>query len=371
MRRLTPNPNNGIVGIQSVRPTTFVNAKAYNKPNKGLSRLDQLRNGGAPEIIVTRCMGGAGDVLMTLPTVRAVAEKYKCKVDYATDFTYLDGILPNMVQGLPYIRNVLNYHNIVNENYDSVLDLTCPCIVHEKPGADPINRIDLFARHLGIVLTNHKIDFIHTEEELTKGFEILNDLRIDIRKHKVILVQPSSSTTRRDFPLDTLKQVVRKVSFLNNNIRIIVLTHGSDSYQAQQNRWQDINSVSKIHDLKARNIAGLMSYVDLVLCPDSLILHLAGALNKPTFAFFGPTDARARINYYPNAIAISGSHGLKCQNCWYNPCPANQICWKRIDVDLSVQVIDAMLHNKKVPQSPELVHFGTMPVGSSTAYETL
>lgn len=370
MRRLTTTPNQGIVGIQSPRPITFVNARAYNRPDDGLSRLDRLRAGGTPEIILTRRNGGIGDVLMTIPTARALAEKYQCQIDYGTDFEYLDGALPAVLQGLPYIRRVIPHGDIDSSKYDAVLDLTCPCIAHEQPHAPPISRMDLFARHLGITLSNTQIDYQHTQEELTVAFQELQKLRINQDRHRLILIQPSASTTRRDMPSDILKQMVRKLASEDNSLRFLVVTHESDGHLARQYRWQDINFTHKLHNYSIRQIAAVMSYCDLVICPDSSILHLAGALHKPSLSFFGPTDPRARINYYPEAVAIAPGVQLKCWTCWFSSCNAHYTCWKRLELDMCVKTAQSILAGKPLEPHPEIFHFGSMSV-QKTAYEIL
>ncbi len=54
--------------------------------------------------------------------------------------------------------------------------------------------------------------------------------------------------------------------------------------------------------------------IDVVVCPDSALLHLAGALNKKIVTIFGPIPPQSRINYYANATVLIKR--LPCQYCW-------------------------------------------------------
>lgn len=372
MRKFTTTPNRGIIlPNQQVRPITTVNARSYNRPSTLLGRIDSLRSGRAPDIAITRTQGGIGDVLMTLPTVKAISQKYGCEIVYGTDFDYLEGALPAVLEGIPYIRSVVPYRQIEAEKFDVVLDLTCPCIAHEKPHAPPINRIDLFARHAGIILEDTHIDFVHSQTELAEAHKMLQERHIDIHRNRLVLVQPSSSTTRRDVPLERFKQIVRGLEQTTDfKTLFLVFTHDSDSAPARQTNWENINRAFSMKNFTVRQIAAFMHYCDLVICPDSAILHLAGALDVPTLTFFGPTDPRARVNHYPKAVALWSGMDLKCCPCWFDACHANYTCWNRIEVPLAIQTATAMLNQVDLPNHPELIYFNSSQ-SSSVEYEVV
>lgn len=318
MRRFGISPNKGIVSPVTSRPTIHTNAKSYRRPSPLLRRLDELTQGRKPEICISRRQGGLGDVLMTLPTVKAIANKYQVQVDYATDYDYLNGALPTLLKNLPYIRKVmpsLSVDRAEEGTWDIILDLTCPCIAHEQPLAPPVNRIDLFARHAGITLTDTHIDLILSEDEIGWARQELQRLFLLDRGYKIIVAQPSSSTTRRDAPIDLFKKILSSIPREDKRARILVLTHDSDSSQAKAVRWENFDGLIRGHNYTARQIAAILTFSNLTICPDSSVLHIAGALDKPTLSLFGPTDPRARINHYPKAVAIAPASQLTCSYC--------------------------------------------------------
>ena len=142
-RPLRPN-NRGIVVPVSQSIKSGSATVPYTRPTTALQNVDRLLAGETPRICVMRRQGGAGDVLMTLPTVRAIARKYGTKIDYGTDFSYLDGALPKIIQGNDYIGKIVPWTEMDVDDYDAVIDFTCPCVAHEIPLAPPINRIDRF-----------------------------------------------------------------------------------------------------------------------------------------------------------------------------------------------------------------------------------
>ncbi len=319
--------------------------------------------------MVSRIAGGIGDVLMTLPTVKQIRKQYNCLLDYQTDFEYLGGALPKVLQGNPHIDRVLDYRMVSEEDreqYDAVVDLTCPCTVHEQPRAEPINRIDLFARHAGVRLEDTSIDYYITKDEFTWAQEWI--AQKGLSRNKLFLVQAHSSSARRDLSINTLQKSIVEILKVDPSFRCLVITHSTDS---SKHNWNIYGAV-EVRDMGVRQIAALIYYCDVVLCQDSGILFLAGAQNKKIITFFGPTDPRARINYFPHAVAICPGQHLKCAFCWWAPsCNNTYPCWKQIETQLIIDVTVATLQNKPLPPSSDLIYFGNSQIQKPNQGELL
>lgn len=350
MKKMMPEAGTGIFTQQN---QIKVRANYLTKPDQSLARLEQLRQGATPEILVSRSQGGGGDVLMTLPTVRAIASKYNSPVTYSTDFEYLDGMLPNLLKGISYIREVIPH--TTSRTFDATINLTCPCIAHEKPGAPPINRIDLFARHAGVSLTSHDIDYHITDPEKIQAIQLRDSLKLN--NSKLIIVNPSSSTSRRDLPYQVMASIVRKLAEVRPDTFFIILTHEKDSVASKQIGWNYLPRSKVINGMKVREIAALISLSDLVLCPDSALLHLSGALHKSCITFFGPTDPRARVNYYPESVAIWGAANLSCKNCWYEARSCGMACWNMIEIPVVINTALAILNKSPIPSHSTICMF--------------
>lgn len=354
MRVLKPNPR-GIFKPTNQAVKSGRQVTVYSHPVKSVHKIDQLLKGEMPRLAITRKGGGIGDVLMTLPTVKALSKKYKVKLDYGTDFDYLYGALPKVLLHNPYIDSVLPWKSLDPDDYHAILDLTCPCVAHEVPMATPINRIDLFARHLGVALEDTDIDYYITDDERTWAKRYIYDHRLE--PYKLLLVQPSSSTSRRDAPHDKVQRAVGLALANQIDLRTIVLTHSTDNGIASWN----FGNIHRAHDLDVRQIAALMEQCEIVLCPDSSVLHLASALHKKTVTLFGPTDPRARVNYHPKAVAVWPGKELKGYPRWFEGETGGGefLAWKRLDPDLVAYTLLSVLNNLPLPESRELVTFGT------------
>jgi ADP-heptose:LPS heptosyltransferase len=70
-----------------------------------------------------------------------------------------------------------------------------------------------------------------------------------------------------------------------------------------------------------RRTIHLAAAADIILTPDTSLLHVAAALSKPCVTLFGPIAAEARCQFYPTVTCIRAK--LKCIPCWRNatePC---------------------------------------------------
>ena len=308
----------GVVTAGRTQP--YISGAAKQRPAVKLNRLQKLIKSREPYICVVRGEG-IGDVLMTTPTVHALKNIFKkVYITYATNTKYLDGALVKVLQHNPDVDEILERQLLDDSRYDLVINLHCPAIWHEKPGKKPINRIDLFANHAGVKLPSTSPRYFVQPEEIEDGAKLVSHLQGD----KVILVQPSASNQRRSLDHGKLKAALTTLGS-THGIKSLVLTHSSDF--GTDVLWDNIPGCKTMKDLDIRQIAGLMVHCDLVLCPDSSVLHLAGALRVPTVSFFGPTHPAARVNYYPEAVAIWKGEDLNPCPCWYDTCPIGEACW--------------------------------------------
>lgn len=303
-----------------------------NQPSIYFRRLQNLINGKPPEICIIRGEG-IGDVIMTLPTVKALHESFKeVNITYATNLNYLDGALPAVLKYNPCVNKVVNYSLINETDYDLIVNLHCPALKYEVKGRKPPNRIDIFAHHAGITLedTRPYIYLTEYEKEVAQAFKrqaSLND--------KCVLVQPFASNHLRSFNHRVLKEAI-SLLYMQYDIRSFVVTHDSD-FQSDT-MWSNIPGCIPINNWKVREIAALMLECDLVLCPDSSILHLAGALDIPTVSIFTKTYPPSRINYYPNTVALWDGESIPGCPCWYESyCHLGNACSINITADRIIQ----------------------------------
>lgn len=333
---------NGVVQHR-MRPVTTRHSARVTPATK-LSRLHQLLKTQHPNICIVRGEG-IGDVIMATPTVRAISNMFgnQCDITFATNTRYLDGALVKVLKYNPDISSIIERDLMDDLTFDLVVNLHCPAINYEKRGKFPPNRIDLFANHAGVALSDPVPKYYIQKEEVDSGEIILEAITPN---EKVILVQPFSSTAARDGLHDRIKQSLVEL-YQKHRVRSVIVTHASDN--RSDIMWDNIPGSIYLRNADVRAIAGVMVHSDLVLCPDSSILHLAGALGVPTVSLFGPTPPQCRINHYRNAVALWEAKDLAPCPCWYEGCPIGKICWARIQVeDIVGKCVEHLNNTKKV-----------------------
>jgi len=318
---------NGVVAITRMQLVTP--GEATRTPSISVSRLQKLMKTGTPYICVVRGEG-LGDVITTTPTVAGLKQMFpKSSITFATNTRYLEGALVKVLQYNPDITQVIDRDHM-KDDFDLVVNLHCPAFSYEKRSNPPVSRIDLFAKHAGVHLVDPVPKYYIQKQEIEMGRDFLASVYSD----KLLFVQPFASTPNRSLDHNVLKDALVRL-YDQHGIHSIVVTHSHD--WKSDTLWNNIPGSILLIDADVRKLAGVMVHCDLVLCPDSSIMHLAGALGVPTVAIFGPTHPAARINHYKNAVAIWGGEGLAPCPCWYEACPIGGTCWKNITAERIIQ----------------------------------
>ena len=325
---------------RSISPGRKSNKKIF----KSLHKLDR------PRICIKRRLGGIGDVLMSLSSLKAIKDYLpNSYVTYATDVKYMNGSLEKIVRHNPFCDRVIPYKDIRDSEYDLIVDITITGLNKEKPKTIPPNRIDLFAEEIGIESLNDPTPIYEvTEEERKEAKEFLkNKFGAGYKKKKFIVIQARSNDVRRSWPISKVEELANKLAVGNTHVGV---------FDWKQNHNWSLNDNCFLYNGEIELTAALVEQADLVICPDSSILHLAGALWKPTIAIFGPIAVESRCNHYPTVKPISLK--LRCQPCFYLPvCQRSKKtiymdCLERISVDLVYKEALGLLNKEPEPYTP-------------------
>lgn len=112
-----------------------------------------------------------------------------------------------------------------------------------------------------------------------------------------------------------------------------LLLHGPDEIELTRNIQETMQSNAIVHAPNTiRELGGLLSRCDLVVCNDSGPMHLAAALNVPTVAIFGPTDHVAWRPMSENASIVR--RDMPCWPCSAHKCKIGWECTKKLPVEM-------------------------------------
>jgi len=183
----------------------------------------------------------------------------------------------------------------------------------------------VFKRYLNTLSQNANYNY----ESVLKDFS-----EERIIEDKYILVSPSSKHFTKRLPKEKFLEILKGIN------QKIILT-GDDNEVDKEICDYLKNSLPNCKDLSGKltfkGLANVIKNSEFVICNDSGVLHLAEAIGKKTFVFFGSTVKE--FGFYPQlkSTEIFEVENLKCRPCTRigkSKCPKGHLnCLNKIDTE--------------------------------------
>jgi tetratricopeptide (TPR) repeat protein len=299
------------------------------------------RRGHRTHRLVTRAMGGIGDLLMMTPGLHAVKLKYPDdEIHLAIPKRYFP-----VFEGNPDVTLLdIEHDEFIPDAYARWINLTdCPAARIESRTAPRVkrNRIDLFAGTLGIGW-HHRRNMEKRPRYAVSAAESMFRIRFwnehGLQQQRVIGVQLCSDEVYRDYPhMDELVASLARICSV-----ILFDTEPIEGF--------DYPNVVKVGGLPMRQAFALLSGCNGVVAPDSSFVHLAAAFDIPTVALYGPVDGKVRTMDYPRCVYLDARYALGCIPCWRNdkiPCKLTGMrtsaCLAHIPPATIISTLESML----------------------------
>jgi ADP-heptose:LPS heptosyltransferase len=290
--------------------------------------------------------GGIGDLLMMTPALHAWKKK-GVTISVAACRCYSDVLIGN-----PDIDYIVQYPvpvEVIPEDAD-VFPLIC---VTEDQKEWP--RQVAFAQALGIedACTHFKPRLVLADVEMQEA-----RVRYPRPNGKPrVGIQVYASTPMRSYPMDKLKGVIWLLVQANWEVFLF----GAPGSIV-------IPEVKGLHNLTAdhldfRQSCAALATCDVVLAPDSALIHVAGALDIPALGLYGPFPWQSRTPFYNSVISINGK--AQCAPCWHcslkgniwpagGPCNVSKKCeaLDSIPVEDIVLKLQKLLYENQSPLRP-------------------
>ncbi len=131
----------------------------------------------------------------------------------------------------------------------------------------------------------------------------------------IIGIQLKSSTWVRTPKVSEIIRLIRMLRF--NGYNVVVLDNGGFGFI-------DEGVINLASGYNIREIAAIIQKLDLLITPDSGLLHFGGHFKIPTIAIFGGSDPACRLKYYDTVYPIyAGKNGCKEWPCWIHAYACN------------------------------------------------
>jgi ADP-heptose:LPS heptosyltransferase len=309
-------------------PKNAPSRQRLKQRRKATSLVRFLRDEPAAAVCVKRSLGGIGDILMCTPSLKEIKRRFpECYLTFAVDMHRVhDNRYYELVKDLEFIDEVMDARYVDKSKYGFVADISSVCIGYENKGLPPMNRIDSFARHLGLPNLRDPIPtYLVTTKEREEAVRAIQPIN-KIMDTTLIALHTASNEGKRSWPLDRYEPLIKRLTKLIPNVAFVVFDHNN-----RLPIWSRYSNVVDASTTNVREMTALIEQVDLFIGPDSGPMHCAGAVGTESIILFGSIPPEARINHYPTHTAITAS--VPCLGCWYKACPYDTKCMKLIEVN--------------------------------------
>ena len=266
-----------------------------------------LFEGQVPDSVLFARSGGFGDLLFLTPLLAEVRRRWpKCRIGVACAIPrrcVLDGLgLVDVWESVPpAIKVCQGYERVIA--FESVIE-----------SAPREHYVDALARSCGLELPpgpeSRRCRYVITPAEQAWVSEMYP--RNPARKR--LGVQWQASTPARSYPLRDLHTVC---GYLGGHGWDVWLLGAPNDVRARCLPDSGVRNVAADERPSFRQSCAILSTCDVVLAPDSALLHVAGALGLPAVGLFGPIEPKSRIAYSPSTRALKGA--IPCAGCGHHP----------------------------------------------------
>ena len=130
---------------------------------------------------------------------------------------------------------------------------------------------------------------------------------------KILLISPCSSHSFKNWLPERYAEVAQ-VAMQQYDMDVVLVGGNSQTermYEAQIKQYLHTPCTSLIGKTSLRQLAAIVAHSDLVIAPDSAIVHIASALQTPVIGLYAATDAERSgpyryldwcVNHYPEAL---------------------------------------------------------------------
>ena len=269
-----------------------------------LCSIHELMRPGA-DVLVIRQMG-LGDVLMLTPALQALHTQRQVQVHLATYARYLP-----VVRGLDFVHRAYALGSDYQaERFALTVDLNWT--VEWGDEVEQMPRQDIFAQHLGVKLSRRQPHY-----RVTSGERRWAQRQLSMLPRPLIGIQTHASCPQRSYPYQHVWELIRILQGHAHS----VLTLGQQTLGPFPARTVDLTGMVSV-----REAAALIEQMDLMICPDSGLLHLAVAVGTPTLGLFGPIPPWLRVAGYPRCVVLAAVEACGCLPCFDRRAPRNCDC---------------------------------------------
>jgi ADP-heptose:LPS heptosyltransferase len=299
--------------------------------------------------------GGLGDLLLAVPAIQGLRERFPshefllCAQDEPAEFLADCGVVERWLSAQStacaalfggaapddsFLKDWLSRCDLAvaylrNDATDlsaALKDCGAAAVVVESPFASRLSTVHQsyrFAEIVGVRMEQSSIGPLAVPDVTrTEGETYLAKLGLS-QKRPLAMVHPGSGSRHKCVAPAVLQPVLAGLEA--NGLEPLLLEGPADHEMVERLLICLERRPNRLNGLSVRELAGVLSQVELFLGHDSGVTHLAAMLGTPTVALFGPTES---ARWGPRGSAVSIIQGKPCacpswdavRHCVEKPC---------------------------------------------------
>jgi ADP-heptose:LPS heptosyltransferase len=260
------------------------------------------RDWNGKKILLVR-PGGFGDLLFLTPSVAEMKRRWpSCEIHVSAFARYQSILRTSQVDSI--VGYPLSVQDV--DLYDAVVFLEN--VIEGNPDAETLHAVDVVAKKIGLSdLASKKMQYEFTPDEVE--WSTARYPRTDARR---VAIQISASGHARNYPGNLLTEVIGNL--IGKGIEVFLLGHPGEVPGKTPKGIRNLT----LEGLSFRQSVAAMATCDMVLGPDSVMIHIAGAIDMPALGLYGPFPWKLRTAYAPSVRALQGTSGCAMAPCFFH-----------------------------------------------------
>jgi ADP-heptose:LPS heptosyltransferase len=264
--------------------------------------FDETQDWNGRKILIIR-PGGFGDLLFLTPSIEEIKRRWPHSIVHVCAYARFQDILR-----ISAADAIVSYPLSMEEAicYDAWIFLEN--VIEGNPEAEHLHCVDVIAKRVGLSsLANKEMVYRLTEEE-----KIWAETMFPRTEKKRIAIQIEASSKARTYPGHLMTEVIIRLA--QKDFEVFLL--GQPGRLATKSLGNVRNLM--IEGLSFRNSVAAMTTCDAVLGPDSVMVHIAGALKMPALGLYAAFPWALRTAYAKTVECITGHGGCDLAPCCYH-----------------------------------------------------
>jgi lipopolysaccharide heptosyltransferase II len=374
-----------------------VNARKFVEKNYSLEKMMALTLHTYQEVlgqknILIFKISSLGDIILSVPSLRAIRNKFKTAVikvmvdvkfrEVLENCPYIDEVITcdfsNRDKGLNLLRLA---GNLRKDNFDISIDfqnnrkshlLSFLASIPERYGynngkyslflnrkirlpekkVSPVEHQGYISGLLGITHFDASLELWESPESQNWADELLKNEWL--KKDQEIIAFSLSASEKwktKNWPITNFAKLADMLA-VKRSARVLLV--GTEASRAHADEFMKKTDVKPINAVGRTDINGMISLIkrcDAVVTGDSAPMHVASAAGIPFVALFGPTDPRRHLPSQEKARVISGK--TRCSPCYKATCFLGCRCMKAIKPEEVFDCLRQIIPDKPVITTPD------------------